>query len=157
MLCSPNYTFRTACSREPYIWVRFLHGYNPGVNDSIIIVVSFISKWAGLSPTLNYEVMGLFESSSIFSRIDACLQGFYSSSSHKTRYYSTARVAIEHSNFFGHPNWVINGDYITQYSYLNFLGQLRNYSSIQVHRGLHTPIRCVMFIAHNPVKIDLVR
>src|SRR5687767_1804157 len=157
MVCSgPDNAFRAPSAWKPDIWVGLLHRYDPWVDGTIMIVLALIAEWARRGPALDDQVMGLLEALKVLRGIDATMQALDSGAAHKAGDDAPAGEAIQHGNLLRHAHRVVDGDDVAKNGNFRLLGDFTDDGRIDVHGGLHTPIRRVVLVGHDTVEADLI-
>ena len=157
MLGRPHHGFRARRARHHNGWVRFLQRQSPWVDDTILKMLAFPAERSRSRPGCENHIMGLFEALTIVGWIDIIGQTLYPTATHKTRDQTAARDAVDHGQFFGETQRIIDHwQGISQHDDLGTSGDFRQYGPGNIDRRLHAEGRRVMLINHDAVKARLV-
>src|SRR5262249_16746879 len=119
-------------------------------------MLAFVAKWARRRPALDDEVMRLLEALKILCWIDTSMQTLDRRPTHEPGDDTTTRIAVQHSNLFGHSYRVVDGDDVPQDGNFGPFGALANHRGMEVDRGLHAPVGGVMLIGHDAIEPRLI-
>ena len=156
MAGGPHHRFGAAESGEPDGRVWFLHGEDPGVDLPVVVILALVAEGARLRPALNDQVVGFLEAVTVLWRSDAALQGLHGSAAHEAGYDPPAGDAVQHGDFFGHADGVVDGNHVAQDGDLGVAGDFRDNCGVDVDGRFHAPVRGVVLVGHDAVKAVLV-
>jgi hypothetical protein len=100
--------------------------------------------------------VSFFKALAVFRGTDPGMQGLDGRTPHKPGDNAPTGDAVQHGNLFGHLDRIIEGDDVAQHGDLGLFGDFGNDCRIDIDRGLHTPVRGVVLVGHNPVKAHLI-
>ena len=156
VLGGPDDAFGAAGAGEPDVGAGLLHGHHPRVDGAVVVVLALVAEGAGLGPALDDEVVGLLEAGAVLGGVDAALQRLDGGAADEAGDNAAAGVAVQHGDFFGHADGVVNGDDVAQNGNLDVLGELGDDGGVEIDGRLHAPVRSVMLVAHNAIEADLI-
>src|SRR5262245_16150589 len=108
LLSRPNHRIRTRLARDHNWRVRFLQRQGPRVDHTILKMLAFPAERSRPRPGRQNHIMGFFEALTIVGWIDIIGQTLYPTTTHKARDQTAARDAVDHGQFFGETQRVID-------------------------------------------------
>ena len=100
--------------------------------------------------------MGLLEPLPVLRGVDAGLQRLDGAAANETGDDPAAGVAVQHGDFLGHADGVVDGYDVAEYGDLGLLGDLGDDGGVEVDRRLSAPVGGVVLVGHDPVESHLV-
>ena len=156
MLRRPDDRLRAARAGKPHRRVRLLHRHHPRIDHPVRPVLPFPAERAGRRPALHNQVVGLLKARPVFRGRVAGVQRLHRRAPHKTGYDAPAADAVQHRDFLGHLDRIVDRNHIPQHGDLRPPGALGNHRRVHIHRRLHAPVAAVVLVGHNAVKPHLI-
>ena len=156
VLGGPHHALRAPRAGEPNVRVGLLHGQHPGVDRPVLVIFPLITERPRRGPALDDEIVRLLKPPPVLRGVNAGLQGLDGPPAYEAGDDPAPGIAVQHGDFFGHPDGVIDGDDVAQDGDLDALGELGDDRGIQVHTGFHAPVGGVMFVRHDAVEAHCI-
>ena len=129
-LAAQTHALGAAGAGEPDVGAGLLHRHHPRVDGAVVIVLALVAEGAGLGPALDDEVVGFLEAGSVLSGVYTALQRLDGGAADEAGDDASAGVAVQHGDFLGHADGVVDGDDIAEDGDFDVLGELGDDGSI---------------------------
>src|SRR6516225_12140648 len=100
MFGAPNDRFRTDDVRNPNLWPWFLHRQDPWVDETIVVVFTFVAPGSGCSPRFDHKIVCFVKTLTVEGRVGVVGDRFAAGAANPAGHQAAAGDYIDHGKFF---------------------------------------------------------